>query len=361
MIATKFKVTEISSKDLKALGFLCSLMVIWIHCWSPSSYFCGESDFSTIQAGLAFGLTCSFARCAVPIFFIVSGFFLALDYRRNQVCAPNEIFRWYIRVLKKKFVSLYVPFVIWNALNVVLSIGMGGANGCAWGEWRTIIGKIFGFNPYIRLGCMQFWFVQTLIYWIIASPVVFWTLRNRWFSFAAIAVIMGLWIVNPCYLPQAIAFESFLWLLVGSVVALHIFDPSHPLKIPKMTNLFVLIAFVGSVSARVYGGVMRDMTIYWDADLVVIVSGIALAFINLKKIGGMFESCKGVWGLSFWVFAFHTLALTALGLLSAKIGMAAFPLYMLKVSCGIGLTLVVGWGARRLFPRVFNVLTGGRS
>ena len=102
-----------NSSNLRAVGFLCSLMVVAIHCWSPTKYFAGEPDLVGWRAAVAFFGTCTFVRIAVPFFFVITGFFLA--------CSDKG----WVGLMRRRLVTLYIPFVIWNALNVVLNLVAG--------------------------------------------------------------------------------------------------------------------------------------------------------------------------------------------------------------------------------------------
>lgn len=98
----------LTSLRLRALTFVCSLAVVLIHCVSMEPWLRGEADGSVISAAVRFLGTYTFVRIAVPSFFVMSGFFLAMSTKG------------YSENLKRRFITLYIPFVIWNAANVGL-------------------------------------------------------------------------------------------------------------------------------------------------------------------------------------------------------------------------------------------------
>ena len=132
---------------LRVVALVCSLMVVLIHCHSMAPWFAGdEGGGGYCSAAIYFLGSYTFVRIAVPVFFVLTGFFLVKDWPGNG---------WWIKMLRKRFFSLYVPFLTWNALNVAV--------GCVFGESsENILARVFGWNPWVRLGCMQFWYLQAV-------------------------------------------------------------------------------------------------------------------------------------------------------------------------------------------------------
>jgi peptidoglycan/LPS O-acetylase OafA/YrhL len=107
----------------------------------------GEAYGTPLSAAVQFWETYTFVRIAVPAFFVMSGFFLsasAKGYWENH---------------KKRFWTLYIPFVLWNAFNV---------------------GVLLLSSHLVRLGGMQFWYMQSIFIFLLLSPVVFALLKRRW-------------------------------------------------------------------------------------------------------------------------------------------------------------------------------------
>ena len=113
----KVSLTDETSRELKALSFVCALMVVAIHCWSSRLFFEGEADLSSLNAGVLFFLTASLSRTAVPCFFVLTGFFLARGFQPGM--------SWYWTAIKKRFLSIFVPLLVWNVLNVALLFAFG--------------------------------------------------------------------------------------------------------------------------------------------------------------------------------------------------------------------------------------------
>lgn len=96
-----------TSRKVKNLGLLCSILVVAYHVEWPK-----EVPFSLgwfVYQGIADGL----ARMAVPFFFVVSGFFLA------RHCGEKG---WWLRETRKRARSLLQPFFLWSLAALLVSL-----------------------------------------------------------------------------------------------------------------------------------------------------------------------------------------------------------------------------------------------
>ena len=145
----KWRLPSWASDGLRALSFICALMVVTVHSQSVAGWFKGDTEWSLAEALFVLLFTDSISRIAVPFFFFVSGFFLALGYIPMQ--------GKYAVLLKKKLMTVFCPFVVWNALNVVLMLAAGRLDvPCDTNNLMFCTEKIFGWNPAVPVGCKQF-------------------------------------------------------------------------------------------------------------------------------------------------------------------------------------------------------------
>lgn len=127
----------------------------------------------------------------------------------------------------------------------------------------------------------------------------------------------------------------------------------------KRDKLFVI--FIMALSLRVYGGVSRNLALYGLADWILVPSGMAIVWLNLRKIGS-WVSLAGdcLFSLSFWIYACHTIFITLVVVLfdgrTSESG-----LYFLKLLIAISGAIASGTLLRRFFPNLFLLLTGGRG
>lgn len=162
---------------------LLILAVVLIH-----SDFLGEYDDVAPLGALFIKWLCqSIAGCAVPTFFIISGYL----FFKGLVRFSPEV---YLSKLRRRCHTLLIPYLIWNIIALVLlwvkwycfhMPGLGvftndGINLTALlkGFWITSAGYPFEF---------AFWFIRNLIVFVVLSPLASWMSRNLWMVAIALA------------------------------------------------------------------------------------------------------------------------------------------------------------------------------
>ena len=76
-------ITVRGSERIKAIGFVCALMVVAIHCAAiPKGWWDGSVDIPKWIVALQALGTDTLARLAVLWFFVISGFFFAKEIRK---------------------------------------------------------------------------------------------------------------------------------------------------------------------------------------------------------------------------------------------------------------------------------------
>ena len=114
------KVSELQSKTISFIRFPLIILIVYIHNQgmgtSLSEVSISWASFSDIDAYnlLRVLITDVIARAAVPAFFILSGYLFFF----GKTSFSREI--WLI-ALKKRFWTLFVPFVLWNIIAACLA------------------------------------------------------------------------------------------------------------------------------------------------------------------------------------------------------------------------------------------------
>ena len=166
-----------TSKRIRSLRFLLAILVIFKHnCYRlifSSSYeniiFNQSKTGDWFQAFISDGI----ASCAVPLFFLFSAY---LQAKKKDT---------YIVLIKKKFKSLCVPYIIWVVLYFLYFILSNNQlyDSCWW-NFRSIFYFLIGFaetNGGAPLAASQFWFVRDLIIFSLFSPVLIWFIKKTRF------------------------------------------------------------------------------------------------------------------------------------------------------------------------------------
>lgn len=94
------KIDAQNSERIRAISFVCALMVVAIHCGSiPKGWWDGLCDMPKWIVGLQTLGTDTVSRLAVPWFFVVSGFFLVKGLDLSGLIGISENVRCVLRVL----------------------------------------------------------------------------------------------------------------------------------------------------------------------------------------------------------------------------------------------------------------------
>lgn len=362
------KLSDETSGNLRALAFLCALLVVPIHCWSEAEWFAGASAASTFEVAVKLLFSCSVSRIAVPFFFVLTGFFLALGYMnymesRNTLNTLKGIFGWYVQTLKKRAFTIYLPFVIWNALNVALCLAFGKEG---YGEMgiAQLSAKVFGWNLYERIGCSQFWYLQTVILWVILSPVAILLLRRIVIAVPLTLFLAWGWAVNLMQYPHPLAIGNFLWLSMGTMAAFWLCEngtTKHTKYTKKWVRVMVALVFGIAVVGRIVAGLCRDKLLYDIFDKCLIAFGLLTVFLNADGIARLLGRLRSLWGLSFFIYAIHSMIISVVVIAISRFGVSSFVGYSLKLMVATVGAIGTGYLLRQRMPRCFAVLTGGRG
>lgn len=160
------------SNKIRILSLCATIMVMYRHslnflaffgCYSRDSY---SGDFQNI--------VWMFTEMAVPFFFMVSGyFFFRKDYYQKDI---------YFGMLRKKWRTLVVPFLIFNILGIPVFIFTAeNTLQISFGEYiyNVVISYFYG----------PLWYVRDLIIMMVAVPLYYWIFKvNKLLLYLILAI-----------------------------------------------------------------------------------------------------------------------------------------------------------------------------
>lgn len=174
----------ISQQDcnrVRALSFVSAILVITLHSYSREVFLYRAGVLWWFQEIVCQGL----CRVAVPFFFIASGFFLF----RNFPDGKQDVFKWYINTLRKRVRSLLIPYLIW------LTIGFGFSWMYSFVSVHATPIVLANFSDVLDFlgvtaqpGAYHLWFVRSLMFIVLISPIIGVLIRRKVESLALLGV-----------------------------------------------------------------------------------------------------------------------------------------------------------------------------
>lgn len=308
-------------------------------------------------------------QVAVPGFFFLSGFlfFRGLDDAKS-----------WGRKLKSRVFSYVLPYLLWNSAMTLLYLSFGKAEWSLKGLWEGIF--LYRFNPV-------FWYFYQLILLSFCLPfmaiLVILIRGNTAISRAGTGSAMSpLFLCFPLFFFLLVYFQvdipfvnedaAFYYFLGGSLALLwdgrKLFLPSFPLLV------FALFCYAQTLLPHAIG-ILLLATVFYRL-------GMALFFLSLfmKKKGSVLPMKRGksilqtLSEMSFYIYASHYLFLrlwfflqsfleTRTAAFTGDAGRDAFKLffYLLSPVYCLFLAYLTGKGIKRLSPRLWKLLNGGRG
>jgi surface polysaccharide O-acyltransferase-like enzyme len=268
---------------LDILRVLSSYLVIQVH--TGEFYYIGSNN--AVQTGdgpFWVGLLNSIARTAVPLFVMISGYFL-LPIKEEMT-----------PFFKKRFTRVVVPFVIWCALYAIYGALRGQST---WAEAATNILHI-PVNYGTEVG--HLWYVYMLIGLYLFAPIISpWiTSSNR----KGMEFYLVIWAISLClpyihvifpsvlgecfwnHTPLLYYFSGFLgYMILAAYIKKYMFD-----KNPTYTLLAILLIAVGyaitagGFIARLNAPTVPDLELTWGFESINVAMMSMGIFLLLKNM-----------------------------------------------------------------------------
>lgn len=358
---------ELQSKTISFIRFPLIVLIVYIHNQGMGTPL-GEvsiswANFSDIDAYnlLRLVITEVIARVAVPAFFILSGylfFFGKTSFSRET----------WLTALKKRFWTLFVPFVLWNIIAACLariantSINLNVVsiflNNCNPSEWTDFFGKQHNF--YFPLN-VPLWYIRDLIILCIVSPLIFCSIKYVPKVFGVFLFFLAVTGYN--FDLVGINYNSLIFFGIGAyfgIYQINILSFGQRYKLPFLIStivLGVLFVYLRSVRGTLFWINYPFFICFFFSLLVLIATSLERGSIRLHPL-----LVKSV----FFVFALHNMPyFMALPLPWLKF----FPsstlvfagAYLLTPIIKISLCLLLYIILDKVSPKINGLLSGNRS
>lgn len=281
-------------------NLIAMILIILIHYSAKSAVdiSLGYKVNYLVQEALSNG----FARSAVPIFALLSGYFLIAKY----------ISSGYSSLIINKFHTLIIPYILASFILILPFI------------INTIIFKSsslqdFPFYSYIYQITLhpvsgQYWFLRDLIILVLMSPLLFYI--NKTISTIILFTLFIMWLVNFQPFPivagwYLVNIETLFFFVLGAIIQKSSINLEYFIFCKNRYKIIVFILWTILILFRIY----LDPTIdTWYTDkysiesLLLYKTAIILGIISIFQIASLLKDNKlfiYLSGLTFFVFLFH--------------------------------------------------------
>lgn len=377
---TKFS-SENLSHTIDVMRIPMTILVICIHfnilCYPLVSH--GEIiqyDTTWVQYPITF-FSEIIGRLAVPFFFLTSGYFFFL---KDTIFTKES----YVAKLRKRFNSLFIPYVAWWIVAGVLTLIFAEARlvgsisilDFLFGLWCTPHGNLF-FSTSINVPLDgPLWFLRDLMVTMILSPLIYVLIKDK---FLGSLILTGCSLMYlffgafnlPQYFAPGLSYPCLLFFGWGALFGLHkinflnLFYKIRLIIIPISVCLMALDLYLSSyIAPFTWGTHLEQNEMIHNA---MILTSVPFCFLIGGLLGPKMQLSKKLSSSSFTIFALHKIIILPLGYIvvfifhtSKEISATTSLLYYFGI---IFLALLFGLVVYKIISmnKVLNkVLTGGR-
>lgn len=367
------------------LRFPLAILVVFVHGLSSeidvsqllASDFTGMAIYDYIR--IFFSVT--IARCAVPIFFIISGY---LFFLKMQTFGKKE----YVQKLRKRIHSLLIPYLAWILLLLLwtMMFRVGGIllhgkswsgileffeeNGwwhilwdsSVWQERTTWLGvKTHNSGPFL----LPFWYMRDLMVMVLLSPVVYWLIKRLKIVFILLLLVIYGFDIRFSGISSTFATAS-LFFSLGAYWGIKKYDFTHVLwrwRYAIFSIAIVLIAwqtYTGSDDGDVWSRAVHPWMVFMESLAFIILASAMCRYQSLYHLNQRLAKT------SFFIYALHPIILGYIMRIFHKVlpmdswYVLTFNYLMAPLAC-VGVCVTVYYLLDIYIPKVLGVLVGERK
>ncbi|MDO8068772.1 MULTISPECIES: acyltransferase [unclassified Janthinobacterium] len=352
------------SLRLQLLRFPLIVGVVFIHVYGATLMFSGiatgASEKNHISDFIQSLISQEIARCAVPLFFLISGY---LFFHDTQWSTES-----YVKKIISRTRTLLFPFLFWNILTLLifflaqsvpatLSYFSGNKILIANYSFFDYLNAIFGLTRYPI--SYQFWFIRDLMILALLTPLIHFSLK--WLPKTVLGALFVLWFLNIGENSSESAFFFVLGCYFG-IYSQSIFLLDQPLSkflTPTLiiyTLLIIANALFPEAPSYQY---MHKTGIILGIPIILYLTRPALALPRLKKM------LIALGSTSFFLYAMHEPTLTVFKKISYKLiqpehNLSIIFIYFFSAIITIITSIVLHKILIKTFPKFTAATTGGR-
>lgn len=301
----KINENELLSKTIMFLRFPLIVAVVLIHTKLNNIAIGGHSMIKEgmfpIYDMFYFVISKEFAAVAVPIFFFISGFLFFYNCDMT-----TDI---YIRKLRKRVRTLFVPYVIWNIIVLLLmfctqlflsSMTSGNNKLVVDYNWIDYLNIFWAHNGGMPI-CYQFWFIRDLMVTILFVPLLYFIIKHL--GTVGLSLMGIFWIFNLGVKVPGFNISAFFFFSYGAWFSINKRNFVTDFNRWRIPVTFIYLIMVGVYAClwcnKIYVPSFL-MNIEILIGLVFVITWIALGIRKQK-----FHISALLVGGSFFIYAYH--------------------------------------------------------
>jgi succinoglycan biosynthesis protein ExoH len=346
---------NVSSRiNLMRIVLISGIVFVHIPFDAGSSPFNGTyGAFDWIRVFLAEALF----RVGVPCLSAISGYLLFRGGLENFS---------YIKTIRTKSQTVLLPFLLWNCvffLAILVALGVGLGDGYVPSPWqasaRELMTQLFAVEDFPVN--VPLYFLRDLFVCILLSPLLAWLIRRA--PLLTLAVLLVLAVVPEAslyvVLKRSILFSFSLGIYIGlNNVNLKALDRYAPIGGALLLGSCALLA-----TAIYRTGPSLPDWVQFLRNALAIVGALGFWLLSAPLIETQIgQRLSKTGSLSFWIFCGHYPLLIFLWIVWGKSGVSIYPVFFVLSLVVLFPFLAISNNlCRKLAPRLYAVLTGGRT
>lgn len=298
------------------------------------------------------------ARCAVPFFAMLSGFFLWDNLQQRSSYMP---------MLRRKAKTLLLPYLVVSLGICIFSLASKAALNP--GAFHPEISSFF-YDVVLRPRSVQFWFLRDLVFLTLLSPVLI--AGHRYFSYALALALSGLWLLDIQPLPLLgewywINVETLFFFCAGGVLARHTGLLSALAETAMAVKTVTLLLWCALIALRIHLDPTLDVWYVRNYSLLSILlykAAILVGILALVQWSSVFSGNRAliyISGLTFFAYLFHLVPFYyAVRFCADRVLDAPYDFY-LSFPIAVVAIFFLAHLVSKFCPAAYAFLTGGRN
>jgi fucose 4-O-acetylase-like acetyltransferase len=367
-------ISRFLSHKFRFYTFICIALLLFVHGYNLNEGYLEPS--TTVREPLTFTtwfeyfMANGILRFRIPMLFIISGYIYAMKDK-----APYGL------LVSKRATTLIVPYLLWSAIGLLVTYLWQQHPVTARAVSEAGIDQLGDNRSYSEIGwggiwfrwlrapiAFQLWFILALFLYNVSYPLIKWVVLKHpvpWFAFT-----FFLWVTQFSFL-----FIDGIGLLFFSTgILLQKMDVNLEKKPEWLSMYLAWLLFIGFSVIKTFMAFELEpyaRLTYWVLNILhdgSVLSGILAVWFGVDKlVKWCMRRRSFIWAssFSFFIFGLHVPLVIYLTRLLFRYGSALpnYRLVMYLVAPIITLSFCILTGAviRRLFPRFYYLLTGGRG